>query len=59
MFSRLKEDNGNQILQTGCSSEEICTQKRLLNNVRVMLNLCLTVHYIILFCAFNQDFPSD
>ena len=44
MFSRPQEDKGNTILQTGCSSEEIVHEKRLLNNVSVMLNLCLSVY---------------
>ena len=43
MFSRPKEDTGNQVLESGCSSEEICTGKTSLKQVRVMLNLCLTV----------------
>ena len=32
------------MLQTGCSSEEICTRKPFQNNVWAMLNLCLTVY---------------
>ena len=41
MFSRPKEDKVNQILQTGCSSEEICANSSPFLKTVVKLNLMM------------------